>query len=657
MGIVRRRAPVRARLILQMLLAPIVVVAILTTTSQAASAAQKQTVNGSVSCAFSGVVHFAPPLRTSGGGTNSHVSGKLSSCTFDSTTVKKITSASLRGSFSSSPFSCSSSSQTGAALSATIHWVGEALPISKMKPTEIAAGMASGSFAGGVELQLQVPSTLHSACARKGLRSAPVSGTISLGASTDAATCSLSGTVAFTPPLTGSGGGAESSIEASLSTCTTNSGVVEGFGTPQLTGTFASRPFTCSSSSPTNAALSAVINWKGSTVWPSGSIPTTTVDGSIATGWFSGAAVVTLQVPSDIAAGCAGGPVSSDSVSGTVTIGPACGMVGKTLSVYPLVPPICGAQDYLPTSMTTGPDGALWFTTYMAGLIGRRTTSGTTTFFPAPIGASGTWGDGGIVTGPDGALWFIADDGGAIGRMTTSGSTTTFPVPSGSATALTSGPDGALWFTDVGAPTDNGDNAIGRITTTGDITMFTDPKLGNANWASNTHRFLWGITDGPNGNLWFSMEYASNETKLTYIGTMTPSGAVTTYSIPFKADPTVLTTGPDGAIWFGNDGEDVIGRVTTLGKFSEYTGPGEVGQVLSITAGPDGALWFTNYTVPGDSGFEPIPPIGRITTAGKITTYGSSIDEVGTVSITAGSDGAMWFIDHLNDSIGRVSVP
>ncbi len=174
------------------------------------------------------------------------------------------------------------------------------------------------------------------------------------------------GTVAFTPPLTGTGGGSESSIEASLSNCTTNSGVVESFGTPQLTGTFASRRFTCSSSSPTNAALSAGINWKDSTVWPSGSIPPTTVDGSVTTGWFAGAAVVSLQVPSDVAAGCTGGPVSGDSMSGTITMGAACGTVGKTLSLYPIVPPICGAQHYLPSSMTVGPDGALWFTTYSA---------------------------------------------------------------------------------------------------------------------------------------------------------------------------------------------------------------------------------------------------------------------------------------------------
>jgi virginiamycin B lyase len=137
---------------------------------------------------------------------------------------------------------------------------------------------------------------------------------------------------------------------------------------------------------------------------------------------------------------------------------------------------------------------------------------------------------------------------------------------------------------------------------------------------------------------------------------MTTSGEFTTYSIPFGDPPTALTAGPDGAIWFGTDGWDVIGRVTTSGVFSEYTAPGDVGQVSGITTGPDGALWFTNYTVPGDSGVKALPPIGRITTSGSITTYESPSVQ-GALSITVGSDGAMWFNDHLNDAIGRISVP
>jgi len=65
--------------------------------------------------------------------------------------------------------------------------------------------------------------------------------------------------------------------------------------------------------------------------------------------------------------------------------------------------------------------------------------------------------------------------------------------------------------------------------------------------------------------------------------------------------------------------------------------------LVDITSGSDGALWFTNVT-------------DRITTHGTISTYNdSSIG--GAVSITAGPDGAMWIADHLNEPIGRVSVP
>lgn len=448
-------------------------------------------------------------------------------------------------------------------------------------------------------------------CAKEGgLKSIKVSGTFSIAPTLagSAATCSFSGTVSFTPLLTASGGGTGvSSIEATLSGCKTNSGNVEGFGSTQLRGSFPSSPFMCSSSSQTNAVLSAMINWNVA-AWPNGGIAPTMVDGPSATGAFPGAAAVNLQVPSDIAAGCARGSINTDSVLGTVTVGPACGEVGDPLSIYPIVPPICGAQAYMPTSITSGPDDALWFPTYNSNLIGRMTTAGVTTLYPAPTGGQGTWGNGGITAGSDGALWFIADSGGAIGRITTSGSTSTFPLPSGSgsAFALTSGPDGALWFITLNT---SGPNEIRRLTTSGQFTMFTDPSIGTANWNSADHRFLWDITSGPDGALWFSMWTADNppyNNQGAWIGTITTSGAVTTYPIPFGAFPTALTAGPDGAIWFGTDGNGVIGRVTTSGVFSEYSGqPGQIGQVLGITAGPEGALWFTNYSVPGDTGYVP----------------------------------------------------
>ncbi len=228
----------------------------------------------------------------------------------------------------------------------------------------------------------------------------------------------------------------------------------------------------------------------------------------------------------------------------------------------------------------------------------------------------------------------------------------------GLANAITSGPDGALW---VAINNDSGNNAIGRLTTSGQFTIFASPALGTTNWNASNHRELWDITKGPDGALWFSSENASNLNDGSWIGRISTAGVVTQYPIPFGLNPGPLTAGPDGAIWFAGidiNGGNAIGRVTTSGVFSEYSGqPGQIGQVLGLTAGPDGALWFTNYSVPGDTGFYPYPPIGRITTGGTITTYGSAYDEEGAMAITAGPDGAMWFNDHLNDTLGRITVP
>ncbi len=86
---------------------------------------------------------------------------------------------------------------------------------------------------------------------------------------------------------------------------------------------------------------------------------------------------------------------------------------------------------------------------------------------------------------------------------------------------------------------------------------------------------------------------------------------------------------------FGND----------PGITTHYTDP-SIDEPDGITAGPDGALWFTNSG--NDS-------IGRITTGGTVTNYTDpSIDEPD--GITAGPDGALWFTNSGNDSIGRITT-
>jgi len=134
------------------------------------------------------------------------------------------------------------------------------------------------------------------------------------------------------------------------------------------------------------------------------------------------------------------------------------------------------------------------------------------------------------------------------------------------------------------------------------------------------------ITVGPDSELWFTNE------NNTSIGRITTSGVVTNFTAGIS-HANDITAGPDGALWFTSSSDNSIGRITTTGTVTTYTDASIVDPV-SITAGPDGALWFTNY---GSSS------IGRITTAGTVTSYADGSVGFSIDGITAGPDGALWF--------------
>jgi streptogramin lyase len=148
------------------------------------------------------------------------------------------------------------------------------------------------------------------------------------------------------------------------------------------------------------------------------------------------------------------------------------------------------------------------------------------------------------------------------------------------------------------------------------------------------------ITTGPDGALWFTN--VGNNT----IGRITTNEReISTFNGRGIDRPAGITTGPDGALWFANSANASIGRITTAGVVTNYTAAGISGPA-AIAAGPDGALWFVNYRS---------STIGRITTSGRVTIYtGDGIS--GPDAITAGPDGAMWFTDYGNDTIGRITI-
>jgi len=122
-----------------------------------------------------------------------------------------------------------------------------------------------------------------------------------------------------------------------------------------------------------------------------------------------------------------------------------------------------------------------------------------------------------------------------------------------------------------------------------------------------------------------------------------------------------IATGPDGALWFTNYGGDPIGRITTAGKVSTFTDR-SIHNPVGITTGPDRALWFTNDlpSAPsgghhGRGGERYHRPMGRITTAGMASVYRNR--RVGVPEyITAGNDGGVWFTDGDTSAIGRIST-
>ena len=200
-------------------------------------------------------------------------------------------------------------------------------------------------------------------------------------------------------------------------------------------------------------------------------------------------------------------------------------------------------------SITAGPDGALWFTSQnkspvtfsiVSGQIGRITTSGTITEFTLPGGGTRltTPHPTDITTGPDGALWFTDSNLGKIGRITTRGSLTQFTTPQADPIGITTGPDGALWFTATFFPAAK----VGRVTTAGVFTIFTIASSADGVSAGES------IATGPDGKLWFS-DYDSTLSRGSILS-ITTAGKVKAFPFPTLNDIDGITAGPDAKMWF-----------------------------------------------------------------------------------------------------------
>src|ERR1035437_7873238 len=149
------------------------------------------------------------------------------------------------------------------------------------------------------------------------------------------------------------------------------------------------------------------------------------------------------------------------------------------------------------------------------------------------------------------------------------------------------------------------------------------------------------ITAGPDGALWFTEDLG------TRIGRITTAGVITEYTgLRPESQPSRIAVGSDGALWFTESSSNRIGRITTAGVITEYS-TGQVLGGIGIAAGPDGALWFTECSA---------NRIWRITTAGVITEYSTGLTAGSLpLGIAAGPDGALWFTEYSGPRIGRLT--
>jgi streptogramin lyase/ribosomal protein L24E len=299
-----------------------------------------------------------------------------------------------------------------------------------------------------------------------------------------------------------------------------------------------------------------------------------------------------------------------------------------------------GEHDTVSVAIATGSDGNLWSANEAAGSgndIVRTTPSGVSTIYgihnpPGATGVTGTTlsGPTGVVGGPDGKIWFTEYGAGAIGQIDPAcpnpdGSKSNpcerdFPLPGGLANpgvtstavtefpqAITSDPaNGLVWVTVQNSKNIYGIDMNGHIAKTANIGL---PELD-------------GITMGPDGNVWYTQEHGTHGSG-SVIGRVNPTSGLEIqprFTVPDLgggkiANPSAITAGPDGNLYFIDQGNNAIGQISVAGVIQLFTA-GLSNNVFSpnvqptgITVGPDHNIWFTENHVAGNPS---APGLGRL---------------------------------------------
>ncbi len=155
------------------------------------------------------------------------------------------------------------------------------------------------------------------------------------------------------------------------------------------------------------------------------------------------------------------------------------------------------------------------------------------------------------------------------------------------------------------------------------------------------------ITAGPDGNLWFT-----EQGLLPGIGRITPTGDITEYSTGLLNVPgDIVGEATDGGVWFTQKGiTEKIGRIdTATGDIVTYPAPSGAG-LAGLDVDADGNLWFGQ----ADRG-----KLGRMATDGSVTEFNADLSgDEHLKDVAVGPDDWVYYtVEHDGGmSRGRSSV-
>lgn len=267
----------------------------------------------------------------------------------------------------------------------------------------------------------------------------------------------------------------------------------------------------------------------------------------------------------------------------------------------------------------------------------------------AAAGCSGGSGSSGALSGADVANNLLRSPGtGLISEYTISAphEPRVRALPIG----ITNGPDGAIWFAE------RGWGKLGRITTAGLITQYS-LKVRGEGASFHPQR----VVTGPDGNLWatcgtlrtWRQEGHGVRDPYGSIRRITPTGAITSkdvFHLPtMYSDPRAIVSAPDGHLWF-TESRGAIGEIGVDGTLLNEVPVQNSNHVYPIAVGPDGNIWFGelfNRTM------------GEITlpyTKSESVAYYVLPKHAGPDGIVEGPGGYLYFTERLRDRVGKIDT-